>query len=109
MRTNRKIVPRPREVKNAVVFFTRGLGDHVIALPSLRALGKLFAGKLSMVVSHSAADMFFGDVGLSRIVAVDMDFKRERGPLYDVPHVAAQLGKQDLFLAVIPGGGDEWA
>jgi ADP-heptose:LPS heptosyltransferase len=103
------LVPDPGDVRNAVVFYTRGLGDHVIALPAMRALGRLFPGKLSLVVSRSAPDLFFGDVGFARIFSVEMDFKREKGSLYDVPSVAARLGAHELFLAVIPGGGDEWA
>jgi ADP-heptose:LPS heptosyltransferase len=102
-------IPKPSDVKSAVVFFSRGLGDHILALPALRALCALFPGKLSLLVSHSAPDLFFGDAGLARIVEVDMDFQREKGYLYDVVAAANRLGEQDLFLSIIPGAAPEWA
>jgi ADP-heptose:LPS heptosyltransferase len=103
------VVPRPAEVKSALVVFSRGLGDHILTLPALRALGRLFPGKLQLIVSRSAPDLFFGDAGFRRILDMDFDFSRKSGRLFDVASAAEQLGEADLFLSVIPGSSEEWA
>jgi hypothetical protein len=75
----------------------------------MRALGRLFPRKLTLLSTHSAPDLFFNDAGLARIVEVDMDFTRANGSLFDVPAAAAAIGAADLFLKLIPGSGSEWS
>lgn len=102
-------MPDPAQVRHAVVFFSRGLGDHLLALPTMRALCALFPGKLTLLVSHSAPDLLFGGAEFARIVELEMNFRDADALMYDPRHAARQLGPQDLFLSVLPGGVREWA
>jgi hypothetical protein len=38
-----------------VIFFINGIGDNILNLPALRALGALFAGRLSLICSRGVA------------------------------------------------------
>jgi ADP-heptose:LPS heptosyltransferase len=100
---------RPEAVKSGVVFFARGLGDHVLVIPTLRALGRVFPGKLHLIADRCAPELFFGDAGLAAIHTVEMDYRRVSGRLFDVDAVAGLIGKQDLFISVMTGATAEWA
>lgn len=99
--------PDLKDVQSAVVPFVWGLGDHILALPAFRALAQLLPGKLTLLSTFSAPDLFFGDVAFARIVQVEMDF-HSGGPLLDLPAVAAALGHQDLLIVVADSYASEW-
>lgn len=52
----------PQNFKQPVVFFANGIGDHLIALPALRALSKIFSGRLSLIVVQEAYTQIFSDI-----------------------------------------------
>ena len=100
--------PDLRDVQRAVIPFVWGLGDHILALPALRALGRLLPGRLTLLSTFSAPDLFFGDVGFARIVQVEMDFHRADGSLFDLVTAAAVLGQQDLLIVIADSYPSEW-
>src|SRR6266498_1119863 len=53
----------------ALVALTMGVGDYLMALPSVRAMAELFEGRLSFVCRSEVRD-FFREVPLKRLVPV---------------------------------------
>ena len=51
-----------------VIFYINGIGDNILNLPALRALGALFAGRLSLICSGSDSLFMFADLPLKRVV-----------------------------------------
>lgn len=52
----------PENFSRPVVFFANGIGDHIIALPVLRALSNIFSGRLSLIAIREAYTEIFSDI-----------------------------------------------
>lgn len=53
-----------------VVFFANGIGDHLIVLPTLRALSRIFCGKLSLICTYNAYTEFFSDINFKKVWSI---------------------------------------
>jgi len=83
-------------------FIVNGIGDHLIALPALRALASLMQGRLRLLCIPNAQDIFFADVPLATVHHIH---QASAAPLNDhsyrdfaVTELAAAIGDCDLFL-----------
>ena len=83
-----------------VIFFINGIGDNILNLPALRALGELFAGRLSLICSGSALFMF-DDLPLKRAIKIRVE-SSAYGREFDADAVAAETGNCDVFLSLVP-------
>ncbi|MEG3973303.1 glycosyltransferase family 9 protein [Microcoleus sp. herbarium8] len=52
----------PQRFRRPVVFFANAIGDHLIALPAIRALSHIFSGRLSLIVVREAYTEFFSEI-----------------------------------------------
>jgi ADP-heptose:LPS heptosyltransferase len=91
-------MPSANPFSHPVVFFINGLGDHLLVLPALRALAKLFPERLTVVSSVGMSSLFFRDVQFKRVIDCELD------PIlrsFDARSLAAAIGDCDLLLSPI--------
>ena len=85
----------------AIACFVNGIGDHVLALPALRALCAAFPGRLELVCSERLADTFFA--GLPVLALHPHDFARAgRGRTFDARAIAARLAPAEIVVSLNP-------
>ncbi len=84
-----------------VIFFINGIGDNILNLPALRALGALFAGRASLICSGSDTLFMFDDLPLKRAIKIRAE-KSAYGREFDADAVAAETGNCDVFLSLVP-------
>ena len=98
--------------KKPVVFCANGIGDHLIALPTLRALSHLFLGRLSLIVLPEAykelfVDITFNSVWFIEIVDLDSNYDNltqktqniGRKP-FNYETLAKEAQECDLFISI---------
>lgn len=83
-----------------VIFFINGIGDNILNLPALRALGALFAGRSSLICCGSALFMF-DELPLKRAIKISVE-SSAYGREFDADAVAAETGSCDVFLSLVP-------
>jgi ADP-heptose:LPS heptosyltransferase len=94
---------REPQWRRPAAFIINGIGDHLMALPALRALASLMQGRLRLLCVPTARDLFFSDVPLAAVhdihhlgaasAARARDYRD-----YAVRELAAAIGDCDLFL-----------
>jgi ADP-heptose:LPS heptosyltransferase len=84
-----------------VIFYINGIGDNILNLPALRALGALFAGRLSLICSGSDSLFMFDDLPLKRVIKIRAE-RSTYGREFDADAVAAETGNCDVFLSLCP-------
>jgi len=91
------------------VFFANGHGDHILVLPTIRALAHYFPSKLRIVGADGMVQRYFHCVPYkSAHVMRNMELQRDsatspaHGWIFDYRAVAEDLGSCDLFLSLIP-------
>lgn len=104
-----RAVLNPKDYKNPVVFFANGVGDHLIFLPTLRALSKLFEGRITFVGLPRVLGTFLGGVSLKRIIELEpssralesWSFGLLKGELEQLPlnDVDIDRAEVDLFIS----------
>ena len=115
----------------AVIYTSGGAGDHILALPALRALTNLFPEQLTLICVEGSERIFFTEVDVRRILEVETfrdggrivikalpnqnvttggdrvdngNIKFYRGPdwTFDADVVARRLGECDLLISLTP-------
>ena len=87
--------------EHPVAFFCNGYGDNFLNLPALRALCRLFEGRLTLVCRQGPDLFCFDDLGVNRRIALDARFNGEDYH-FDAVAAAAEIGQCDLFLSLVP-------
>lgn len=109
MRTvqNLDINLNPDSFKNPVVFFANGIGDHVLALPALRALSTIFPDRLSLIALPDMAEQIFADVEFSNIYAIHKQnqniinaVQKVGKAVFDHKRLSEEIGNCDLFISL---------
>ena len=95
------IQERALSAEHPVAFFLNGYGDNFINLPALRALCRLFEGRLTLVCRQGPHLFCFDDLAVNRRIALDARFNGESYQ-FDAVAAAAEIGKCDLFLSLVP-------
>jgi len=106
--------PELSQAENPVVFFSNGIGDSLLSLPSLRALSTLFAGRLTLVCHRIPSQLCYFALNLQRIVELEAMVEQEqrRGvalvspEIFDARGAAAKVGRCDVFLSLVPWHSD---
>jgi ADP-heptose:LPS heptosyltransferase len=88
------------QAENPVVLLVNGLGDHLLALPALRALAQLFSGRLTLVCLRGACQTFFSDIPFRRVCELHDVWQCDGELAYDGAEVATMLGPCDLFVSL---------
>jgi hypothetical protein len=99
--SDRGLLKKALKAEAPVVFFINGIGDNILNLPALRALGALFADRLSLICSGSDSLFVFDDLPLKRAIKIRVQ-KSSYGREFDSDAVAAETGNCDLFLSLVP-------
>lgn len=85
------------EAKNPVLFYHNGVGDRLLALPTLRAIASLFPGRLKLVCAKGDRELFYSDLDVAGVYEIDI----RRGDsewTFDPAAVAAAVGECDLLV-----------
>ena len=84
-----------------VAFFTNGVGDHFLNLPTLRALGEIFEGRLTLVCSDGECKSLFSDIRLRRMIPTEFRFENSTREFL-VSQVRNDIKSCDLFVSIVP-------
>ena len=84
-----------------LAFFCNGYGDNYLNLPALRALSRLFEGRLTLVCRQGPDLFCFDDLAVNRRITIDARFNGEDYE-FDAVAAAAEIGQCDLFLSLVP-------
>ncbi len=84
---------------NPVVFHFNGLGDRLMALPALRALACLFAGRLALIGGAGDRVRFYADVPLREAHEVFCPVV-DGGRRFDAAELAGKVGACDLLISL---------
>lgn len=87
--------------EHPVAFFVNGYGDHLLTLPALRALARLFAGRLTLICMPGARHTFFAELPL-RAVYAPLMHKEAGTRTFDAAAVARSVQPCDLLLSLHP-------
>src|SRR5262249_21946705 len=86
---------------NPVAFFSNSIGDHVVALPALRAVANAFDGRLALLCSRAAPGFLFDELPLRSLVQVEFGIENNTKE-FDVAGAIRELGTCDLFVSLVP-------
>jgi len=95
------IQQRALSAEHPLAFFLNGYGDNFINLPALRALSRLFEGRLTLVCRQGPDLFCFDELEVSRRITLDARFNGEAYQ-FDAVAAAAEIGRCDLFLSLVP-------
>ncbi|HET6978967.1 MAG TPA: glycosyltransferase family 9 protein [Pyrinomonadaceae bacterium] len=95
------IQERALSAEYPLAFFCNGYGDNFINLPALRALCRLFAGRLTLVCRQGPDLFCFDDLPVKRRITLDAQFTGKTYQ-FDAFAAAAEIGQCDLFLSLVP-------
>ena len=95
------IQKRALSAEHPLAFFCNGYGDSFLNLPALRALCRLFEGRLTLVCRQGPDLFCFDDLLVNRRIALDARFNGEDYE-FDAVAAAAEIGQCDLFLSLVP-------
>jgi ADP-heptose:LPS heptosyltransferase len=98
------------EARHPVAIFSMGIGDHLLALPAMRALTNLFDERLSLICQPGAREVFFRDLSLKQVheIKVQHSFdsvRSEKGkPLrrvrFNANSLVEQVNNRDLLISL---------
>ncbi|HVG38599.1 MAG TPA: glycosyltransferase family 9 protein [Pyrinomonadaceae bacterium] len=89
------------EAEYPAVFFINGYGDHLLALPALRALAALFPGRLALICARGARSEFFRDLDLRAVIEIEIRWTKS-GRVFDAGATARRVKSCDLLLSLNP-------
>src|SRR5678816_599433 len=95
------IQERALSAEYPLAFFCNGYGDNYLNLPALRALSRLFAGRLTLVCRQGPDLFCFDDLAVNRRITLDARFNGEDYE-FDAVAAAVEIGQCDLFLSLVP-------
>jgi ADP-heptose:LPS heptosyltransferase len=78
------------------VFFSNGIGDCVLTLPTLRALSDMFTVPLTLICPKSAFDLCFHELDARHVDLPGLTAPPRR--TFDYETVASEVGPVDLFI-----------
>lgn len=96
----------PENFSRPVVFFANGIGDHLIALPALRALSNIFSGRLSLIAIREAYTDIFSDIVFESVWFIEnfgspVHLMQKMGlASFDYEALAEQASGCDLFISL---------
>jgi len=84
-----------------VVIFANGYGDHYLNLPAIRALAKLFYGRLTLVGIEGAIEQIAHNLPLKQLISIPMKHIGS-GRAFDATLTAQRIKKCDLLISMNP-------
>ena len=87
----------PSAHDHIVVFFANALGDHLMALPTLRALSASLDGRFTLATAVTPTDLLFGGLRCQRAVEIPI---RWNDGFFEAGPASNLLGPVDLFISL---------
>jgi ADP-heptose:LPS heptosyltransferase len=87
------------EARSPAVYFDANIGDSILTLPTVRALGQMFSAPITMICPKVAFDLCFREVSDRHVEIpgfLSHGVPSHRPP--DVDALAAQIGPVDMFV-----------
>jgi hypothetical protein len=107
-----KLILEPRAYKNPIIFFANGIGDHILVLPAIRALSKIFNGKVSLMALPNAHSEIFSDITFDAILpiiftnGIHSDWKvgvpKDDCVSFNYEYLIRSAKECDLFISLTP-------
>lgn len=91
----------PASFKYPTAIFGNAIGDHLLALPALRAVAAIFPGRLNLICMPGFRETFFADVPLRSVCEIEMQ-QRKRRREFDAARAARKVKQCDIFLSLNP-------
>lgn len=96
------------DAKYPIVIFGNAIGDHLLVLPAIRALGEIFAGRLSLICHPLAKQSFFNDIAFRGVYEVNMSLIPSVGEdryvqyfrTFDSAHLIEAIQNCDLLISL---------
>lgn len=86
------------------VIFSNGIGDHFLVLPAVRALSRIFQGRLSLICEkHSYTKIIFKEIEFRNIVEISF-FEDEKGRRFDYNDLYSKICDCDFLISLNPWG-----
>jgi ADP-heptose:LPS heptosyltransferase len=92
---------RHREARYPYVLFANGIGDAILNLPALRALSRVFDGRLGLITSLPTYQTFFRELQLRDLVPTSFWWANNHRN-FDADNVAGRVAGCDLLLSLVP-------
>jgi ADP-heptose:LPS heptosyltransferase len=107
VRVERGLLDHLLQARRPAVYFSTLIGDSVLTLPTLRALGEMFTAPLTLICPKVAFDLCFREID-SRLV--DITGSPPVGPtlgppsnrILDYEALASEIGPVDVFIDAVP-------
>jgi ADP-heptose:LPS heptosyltransferase len=96
-----------RDARAPAVFFSNGIGDRLLSLPTLRALRSLYGTRLRLVCDDPSARFFRTQLKLRDVIVVAHSAGDRR--VFDAEVAAAAIGDCDVFLSLAPWSSETLA
>ena len=82
-----------------VAFFANGIGDHILAMPSLRALLSLYPRCLSLICSPRMQSVFYSEMPFKTVIQTRITYASDEtvGRAFDAEAICSQIEQCDLF------------
>lgn len=90
------------QFREPVVFFANGIGDAVLALPTLRALAAIFDSGITLVCEEGPHAFIFDALPVRRRVKTSIVRRASAQPQLDVARLLPQIAGCDLFVSLVP-------
>jgi ADP-heptose:LPS heptosyltransferase len=87
--------------RQPAALFYNGIGDHLLALPTLRALAHLFPGRLQLILDRNAPLFLFEELNSARLVEVTF-VRNGHLRYFDAVSVAGSVEPCDLLISLVP-------
>jgi hypothetical protein len=87
------------------ILFANGLGDHLLALPALRALSEILPGPPVLLTGEGPTEILFAGVELASTVKLPMEVDRYQRT-FDGRRAAALVSPIDLLVSLVPWHSD---
>lgn len=87
--------------ERTALLFANGLGDHLLALPALRAIVAARSGEVVLLTGEGPTDLLFAGLGVAAThrLPMDIDLVERR---FDAADAASLTGPVDMLVSLVP-------
>lgn len=87
--------------KNPILIFNNGIGDHIINLPTIRALSEIFKNQLTFVCHHNYFELLYSDITFKRVVNIEF-YVHNNNRTFSIHELLNKVNESDLIINLNP-------
>jgi hypothetical protein len=87
---------------NPVIIFSNGIGDHILTLPTIRALSRIFRGRLDFLGQPGAAGIYYRGVHFARVIETVFRHLPDGSKTFDAAGAAQEIAGTPLLISLNP-------